>query len=88
KELWEIAFDDSNETITNGVVDIDTLKHTRDYKTEIMDLQGVLRRNGVYICRKTGKKLTKCFAEFLRTSADGTVRYIFLQNGLVKKRSI
>ena len=38
-----------------------------------MDLRGVLRRKGVYNCRKAGKKITDCFSEFLQTSANGTV---------------
>ncbi|TQS36461.1 hypothetical protein Golomagni_03094, partial [Golovinomyces magnicellulatus] len=71
-ELWEISYD-LNEAIATGVVDIETLKPTSDYKTALMDLRGVLRRNGVYICRKAGKKVTECFSEFLQTSANGTV---------------
>ncbi|RKF79250.1 hypothetical protein GcC1_048032 [Golovinomyces cichoracearum] len=62
EELWEIAYDDLNEAIATGVVDIESLKPTR-----------VLRRNGVYICREAGKKVTECFSEFLQTSANGTV---------------
>ncbi|RKF72767.1 hypothetical protein GcM1_247223 [Golovinomyces cichoracearum] len=73
KELWEIAYEDLNEAIATGVVDIESLKATSDYKTALMDLRGVLRRNGVYICRKADKKVSECFAEFLQTSANGTV---------------
>ncbi|RKF81371.1 hypothetical protein GcM3_036031 [Golovinomyces cichoracearum] len=73
EELWEIANDDLNEAIATGVVDIEILKPTSDYKATLMELRGVLRRNGVFICRKSGEKVTECFAEFLRTSANGTV---------------
>ncbi|RKF65348.1 hypothetical protein OnM2_009012 [Erysiphe neolycopersici] len=37
-----------------------------------MNLRGVLRRKGVYICRKAGKKIADCFSEFLQTSTNGT----------------
>ncbi|RKF51425.1 hypothetical protein GcC1_225020, partial [Golovinomyces cichoracearum] len=73
EELWEISYDDLNEAIATGVVDIESLKPTSDYKTALMDLRGVLRRNDVYICLKAGKKVTECFSEFLPTSANGTV---------------
>ncbi|KHJ33303.1 hypothetical protein EV44_g1317 [Erysiphe necator] len=73
EELWEIAFDDLSEAIAMGVVDLETLKPTSNYKSALMNLRGVLRRKGVYICRKAGKKITDCFSEFLQTSTNGTV---------------
>ncbi|RKF78551.1 hypothetical protein GcM1_210025 [Golovinomyces cichoracearum] len=38
-----------------------------------MDLRGVLRRKGVCVSRKAGKKITEYFREFLKARASGTV---------------
>ncbi|RKF74039.1 hypothetical protein GcM1_241064 [Golovinomyces cichoracearum] len=73
EELWEIAYDDLNESITIEKIDLYTAKPNSDYKAALMDLREAFCCRGVYVSRKAGKKITECFREFLKVSASGTV---------------
>ncbi|TQS36739.1 hypothetical protein Golomagni_02800 [Golovinomyces magnicellulatus] len=47
EEIWEIASDNLNEAIGDGILDPHFIKPTRACKNGLMDLRGVLRRKGV-----------------------------------------
>ncbi|RKF79248.1 hypothetical protein GcC1_048036 [Golovinomyces cichoracearum] len=65
EEPWEITYDDVNGAIATGVVDIESLKPTSDYKTAF--------NRSTRSSSSEWRKVTECFTELLRTSANGTV---------------
>ncbi|KHJ30472.1 hypothetical protein EV44_g3721 [Erysiphe necator] len=73
EELWEIVYEDLQEAIDSKVIDFNIAKPTSAYKNSLMNLRGILRRKGVYISRKAGKKIMDCFSEFMEPSATGIV---------------
>ncbi|RKF60714.1 hypothetical protein GcC1_163016, partial [Golovinomyces cichoracearum] len=96
EELWEIAYDDFNEAIATGFVDIESLKPTSDYKTALMDLRGVLRRNGFLRTSANGTvpvwplaSLQSLINSEVASITDISLglQYLYRQNSIIKSES-
>ncbi|POS83176.1 hypothetical protein EPUL_005877 [Erysiphe pulchra] len=71
-EFWEVVCNDLIEAISDGIIDLNVTKPTGAYKNALMNLREELRRKGIYISRKAGKRVTKCFSGFIEANTSGS----------------